>query len=91
MHDDITKANHLAHDVCELRRQPVVLLQQIEQLTMSLWLAESPIRHNMGGNIQSGLDGDLQGIGDKAFLTDIVRDALWLTELARHAVGLMAF
>ena len=51
VHDDVAEADHLAHGFREGRRQPVVPLQQVKQLPVRTWLAQTPIRHNMGRNV----------------------------------------
>lgn len=52
---------------------------------VSTGLTQALIRHNVRGNIQGCLDGNLQGMRDKAFLANIIGNVLWPTELAEFA------
>ena len=51
MHDDVAEADHLAHGIRQVGRQPVMPMQQVKQLPVGAWLAQTPIRHNMGRNV----------------------------------------
>jgi hypothetical protein len=64
MHENVAKTNHPAERHRERRLDPAVPFEEVEQLTVRPRLAEVQVRDDVRGNIEGGLNGDLQRVLD---------------------------
>src|ERR1700686_4518384 len=69
-----TKPDHAAERHRERRLDPAVPFKEIEQLTVRPRFAEAQVRDDVRGNIEGGLNGDLQRVLDESLFAQVMRD-----------------
>jgi hypothetical protein len=74
VYEDVAKPDHAAERHRERRLNPAVPFEEIEQLTVRPRFAEAQVRDDVRGNIEGGLNGDLQCVLDESLLAQVMRD-----------------
>ena len=74
VHEDVAKSDHAAEGHRERRLDPAVPFEEIEQFTVRPRFAEAQVRDDVRGNIEGGLNGDLQRVLDESLLAHVMRD-----------------
>ena len=55
---------------------PAIALQEVEQFTVRSWFSQPAVGHDVRGDVEGGLDGDLQRVFHEPLLAQVVRNRL---------------